>query len=104
MRRSYFLVVLLLVACGKSDDAVTDTRDPSMITFQASAAYLHKQAIDAVRASLARHHHFDPRDEKATPAWDTIEEDVDGFVADLKRLLIDAPKEVSVGGADHRKL
>ena len=37
-------------------------------------------------------------------AWDTIEEDVDGFVADLKRLLIDAPKEVSVGGADHRKL
>src|SRR3954463_16172109 len=53
---------------------ITDTRDPSMITFQASAAYLHKQAIDAVRASLARHHHFDPRDEKAAPAWDTIED------------------------------
>jgi len=37
-------------------------------------------------------------------AWDTTEEDVDRFVVDLKRLLIEAPKDVPLGTADHRKL
>jgi len=37
-------------------------------------------------------------------AWDTNESDVDLFVADLKRLLVDAPKVVPSGTADHRKL
>jgi len=37
-------------------------------------------------------------------AWDTNEEDVDRFVADLKRLLIEAPKDVPLAAADHRKL
>ena len=37
-------------------------------------------------------------------AWDTTEDDVDRFVADLKRLLSEAPKEISLRAADHRKL
>jgi len=37
-------------------------------------------------------------------AWDTSEEDVDSFVADLKRLLVEAPKDIPVATADHRKL
>src|SRR5438876_2462376 len=37
-------------------------------------------------------------------AWDTNEADVDQFVADLKRLLIEAPKDVPLAAADHRKL
>jgi len=37
-------------------------------------------------------------------AWDTTEDDVDRFVADLKRLLREAPKEISLPAADHRKL
>jgi len=37
-------------------------------------------------------------------AWDTTEGDVDGFVADLKRLLVEAPKDVPTATADHRKL
>jgi len=37
-------------------------------------------------------------------AWDTTEEDVDRFVADLKRLLRAAPKGISLPAADHRKL
>ena len=37
-------------------------------------------------------------------AWDTTEEDVDRFVTDLKRLLREAPKEISLRAADHRKL
>jgi threonine aldolase len=37
-------------------------------------------------------------------AWDTTEADVDGFVADLKRLLIEAPKNIPLSAANHRKL
>lgn len=37
-------------------------------------------------------------------AWDTTEEDVDAFVADLKRLLAEAPKDIPIQSADHRKL
>jgi threonine aldolase len=37
-------------------------------------------------------------------AWDTTEEDVDRFVADLKRLLIEAPKDIPLVAANHRKL
>jgi threonine aldolase len=36
-------------------------------------------------------------------AWDTQEEDVRAFVADLKRLLVEAPKDVKLS-PDHRKL
>jgi threonine aldolase len=37
-------------------------------------------------------------------AWDTTEDDVDRFVADLKRRLIEAPKDVPLAPTDHRKL
>ena len=49
-------------------------RDPDMIVFQPSSAGLHLRAIQAVRAVLAQRHHFDPRDEKALSAWDTVED------------------------------
>ncbi len=37
-------------------------------------------------------------------AWDTREEEVDGFVADVKRLLVEAPKDIPLPAANHRKL
>ncbi len=49
-------------------------RDPQMILFQPVDPALNKETLAAVRAVLARRHHFDPRDEKALPNWDTIEQ------------------------------
>jgi len=37
-------------------------------------------------------------------AWDTSEEDVRAFMADVKRLLVEAPKDIPVSAANHRKL
>src|SRR5882724_103142 len=48
-------------------------RDPDMIIFQPTAPELNKKALAAVREVVARRHHFDPKDEKATPEWDTVE-------------------------------
>jgi putative ABC transport system permease protein len=45
-----------------------------MIIFQPTAPELNKKALAAVREVVARRHHFDPKDEKATPEWDTIED------------------------------
>ncbi len=53
---------------------ITDTRDPDMIVFQPLSPELHEKAMQAVRAVLARRHQFDPRDDKATPGWDTVED------------------------------
>ena len=36
-------------------------------------------------------------------AWDIQESDVQAFVRDLERLLVEAPKNVPLSGADHRK-
>jgi putative ABC transport system permease protein len=49
-------------------------RDPNSIVFQPSSPELHIKALQAVRAVLASRHHFDPRDDKATPTWDTVED------------------------------
>src|ERR1700727_1358304 len=49
-------------------------RDPDEIIIQPTAAELNKKALAAVREVIARRHHFDPKDEKATPEWDTIED------------------------------
>jgi putative ABC transport system permease protein len=49
-------------------------RDPDMIVVQPQAAELNKKALAAVREVIARRHHFDPKDDKATPSWDTIED------------------------------
>jgi len=49
-------------------------RDPDVIIFQPTAPELDLKALAAVREVLARRHHFDPRDDKATPEWNTIED------------------------------
>ncbi len=80
---------------------ITDTRDPGMIVFQATDPTQHKKVVDAVRASLARHHNFDPRDEKATPTWDTMEnaEELAQFSIALQVLLgIIGALTLGVGG------
>ena len=48
-------------------------KDPDMIIFQPAAAELNKKSLAAVREVVARRHHFDPKDEKATPEWDTVD-------------------------------
>ena len=45
-----------------------------MIIIQPQAPELNKKALAAAREVIARRHHFDPKDEKATPTWDTIED------------------------------
>ena len=49
-------------------------RNPDMIVFQPMDPELNGRALAAVREVVARRHHFDPRDEKATPVWNTIED------------------------------
>ena len=49
-------------------------RDPDEIIIQPTAPELNKKALAAVREVVARRHHFDPKDDKATPEWDTIED------------------------------
>jgi putative ABC transport system permease protein len=45
-----------------------------MIIIQPTDPALNKKAIAAVREVTGRRHHFDPKDDKATPEWDTIED------------------------------
>ncbi len=49
-------------------------KDPELIVIQPTAPELNKKAIAAAREVLARRHHFDPKDDKAVPTWDTIED------------------------------
>jgi putative ABC transport system permease protein len=49
-------------------------RDPGSIVFEPSSPEFHMQAVQAVRTVLAQRHHFDPRDEKAMPNWDTVQD------------------------------
>ena len=64
-------------------------KKPEMIILQPTAGELHIQALAAAREVLARRHHFDPKDEKATPDWDTLETRaiVDGFSLGLQAVL-----------------
>ena len=66
-----------------------DLHDPGMIVFQPLNPTLHKQAMLAVRTVLAQRHNFDPRDDKATPEWDTIEDaqEIQQFSTALQVLL-----------------
>jgi putative ABC transport system permease protein len=52
---------------------LTNAKDPQMIVFQPITAELHTEALMAARNVIARRHHFDPKDTKATPEWDTVE-------------------------------
>jgi putative ABC transport system permease protein len=49
-------------------------RDPDEIIIQPTSAQLNKKALMAAREVIGRRHHFDPKDDKATPEWDTIED------------------------------
>jgi putative ABC transport system permease protein len=64
-------------------------RDPDMIIIQPTAPELNKKAIAAAREAVARRHHFDPKDEKAMPDWDTIEdrEMINAFSYGLQAIL-----------------
>jgi putative ABC transport system permease protein len=64
-------------------------KDPDEIIFEPTAAELNKKALAAVREVVARRHHFDPKDDKATPAWDTIEDRamINGFSLGLQAVL-----------------
>jgi len=48
-------------------------RDPDMIVFQPLDPTLDTKTLAAVRTVLGRRHHFNPKDDKATPEWNTIE-------------------------------
>ncbi len=60
-----------------------------MIVFQPMAPELNKKTLAAVREVIARRHHFDPKDEKATPEMDAIEGKamVNGFSIGLQVVL-----------------
>src|SRR5436305_2696147 len=64
-------------------------RDPDEISNQPTAPELNKKALMAVREVIARRHHFDPKDDKATPEWDTIEDRamINGFSYGLQAVL-----------------
>src|SRR4051812_10960127 len=68
---------------------IVDLRDPNMIVYQPVTPELHKEATKAVRTVLAQRHGFDPRDEKSTPEWDTVEnsEELEKFSMALQILL-----------------
>jgi putative ABC transport system permease protein len=48
-------------------------RDPDMIVFQPLDPTLDAKTLAAVRTVIGRRHHFNPKDDKATPEWNTIE-------------------------------
>ena len=78
-----------------------DERDPGSIVFQPSSPDLHIKAIQAVRAVLADRHHFDPKDDKAVPTWDTVEDsqEITQFGAALQLILgIIGAMTLGVGG------
>jgi putative ABC transport system permease protein len=53
---------------------INDERDPEMITFQPVTALQHKAALGQVREVLARRHNFNPKDDKSSPEWDTVDD------------------------------
>jgi putative ABC transport system permease protein len=78
-----------------------DERDPGSIVFQPSSPDLHIKALQAVRTVLAGRHHFDPKDDKAVPTWDTVEDsqEIMQFSAALQLILgIIGAMTLGVGG------
>ncbi|HEY4762352.1 MAG TPA: ABC transporter permease [Candidatus Sulfotelmatobacter sp.] len=53
---------------------INDERDPEMIAFQPVTALQHKAALGQVREVLARRHNFNPKDDKSSPEWDTVDD------------------------------
>jgi putative ABC transport system permease protein len=78
-----------------------DAKDPQMILIQPITAELHTQALAAARNVLGRRHHFDPKDTKATPEWDTVDSGkmLQAFTIGLEALLgIIGALTLGVGG------
>jgi putative ABC transport system permease protein len=53
---------------------IANLKYPDMIVFQPVSPEMHLKAVEQVRAVLARRHSFHPKDDKATPNWNTIED------------------------------
>ncbi|HLB92194.1 MAG TPA: ABC transporter permease [Terriglobales bacterium] len=68
---------------------VNDERDPGMIVFQAVIPLLHKAALAQVREVMSRRHNFNPKDDKSTPEWDTVDDmkDIQQFGLALQLIL-----------------
>jgi putative ABC transport system permease protein len=68
---------------------VNDKRDPELIVFQPVTPLMHKAALAQVREVLARRHNFDPKDDKSTPEWDTVDDtkDIEQFGIALRLIL-----------------
>ncbi|MGD1078994.1 MAG: ABC transporter permease [Candidatus Sulfotelmatobacter sp.] len=68
---------------------INDQRDPEMIAFQPVAALQHKAALGQVREVLARRHNFNPKDDKSSPEWDTVEDtkEIEQFGIALRLIL-----------------
>jgi putative ABC transport system permease protein len=68
---------------------INDLRDPEMIVFQPVTALLHTAALGQVREVLARRHNFNPKDDKSSPEWDTVEDakDIQQFGIALRLIL-----------------
>jgi len=78
-----------------------EAKYPDMIVIQPITAELHIQALQAARTVIARRHHFDPADTKATPEWDTVDSNkmLQAFTIGLEALLgIIGALTLGVGG------
>ncbi len=78
-----------------------DAKDPQMILIQPITKELHIEALAAARTVLGRRHHFDPKDTKATPEWDTVDSGkmLQAFTIGLEALLgIIGALTLGVGG------
>jgi putative ABC transport system permease protein len=64
-------------------------RDPGMFVFQPVTALQHKAALGQVREVLARRHNFNPKDDKSSPEWDTVDDakDIQQFGIALRLIL-----------------
>jgi putative ABC transport system permease protein len=60
-----------------------------MIAFQPVTALQHKAALGQVREVLARRHNFNPKDDKSSPEWDTVEDtkEIEQFGIALRLIL-----------------
>jgi putative ABC transport system permease protein len=68
---------------------INDIRDPEMIVFQPVTPLEHKAALAQVREVLARRHNFNPKDDKSSPEWDTVDDvkDIQQFGVALRLIL-----------------
>jgi putative ABC transport system permease protein len=68
---------------------INDQRDPEMIAFQPVTALQHKAALGQVREVLARRHNFNPKDDKSSPEWDTVDDvkEIEQFGMALRLIL-----------------